>query len=208
MSVEAGKTYRLSVYGRASDGSVAYLYVKNGDENPAVSFRSTEVFAAVEPHSPVSRSMIFTAKSDSVEIGFAFMPVNEDTFALLDDFRLCRVEEESAGRVSLSKDGLGRQMIAVTSAAYGEEVYLRLYYRNTGAIFAVGNLVRNKESRGAVCFAKVGAPGHFAATEFTQIDSVLVPLTIEAGRSNYRMDMLKGEVTITGAELVRISDRF
>lgn len=210
VAVESGKTYRLSVFGRASDGSVAFLYVKNGDETPAVSFRSTENFTTFDAQKAVPRTLTFTAKADDVEIGFAFLPVSTDreTFAVLDEFRLRRVEEERAGSVALSTDAQGRRTVTVTSGALGEEVYLRLYYKNSGTIFAVGNLSRDGLDRGSVCFSKVGTAAHFGQTEFTAYDSVLLPLTVEAAQSTYTVEMLKGAVTITGGELVRVKDRF
>ncbi len=147
-----GKTYRLSVYVKNSDGTQLTLFAEDNKGKTAeeITF-STETL--------INKELIFTATSSTMRVGFAFDDSQaKGDYLIFDDFMLEEIDRELLSTVvEQSLKPASNQYIKIISkpegVKAGEQVILRIQLRNYDSAMPV-EVWRNNQLFGSVMVSK------------------------------------------------------
>lgn len=157
-----GKTYRLSVYVKTSDGAQVSLFARDGKQQ-------TQEITFANVSSVINKEFIFEATSSAMDVGFKFgaSALNGES-VIFDDFMLEEIQREFVQQISdqnlkLSSDGYLKTIKKPEGVKADEEVIISIKYRSySGAAFPLA-IYRNSAIFGSVMASntsKNGASGY------------------------------------------------
>ncbi len=187
-----GEKYMLTVFVMSSPESDAYVFA----ESSCVSISKTEGYTAYTEHKPVLRELVFTASSETAEIGIS---VFGEGYAVADDLSLVRVEERAAGTAELTENGGAVSVVSETD----KEAYLCLAFDNLSGAIVHARLEADGEYYCGFAFRKT-AP---APEGYVNADRIYLPVTVGRGAHTLRISV-DGEVKIKDARFVNLRNRF
>ncbi|MBQ7010174.1 MAG: S-layer homology domain-containing protein [Clostridia bacterium] len=192
-----GASYRLSAFITSAASVTTDMYVMNGGEKTYVSVYDQSYY--------VARELIFTAKSDSVTIGFSIPAGTPDhKYAIVDEVYVIRAEEISAGTVEFDEknenDIYNGSVSFNIKANEKKEYLLKLTFTNESSVVVRGNIAINGKSYATAPFHTTGDNG---------MGIVYIPVIAENGTDiRVKIDFSASKLGIYSAELVEIKDRW
>lgn len=151
----AGGTYRLSVYVKStSGGAQASLFARNakGGNYQEITFATDSL---------INKTFVFTADGSTMQVGIKFAG-NAASGAQIsfDDFMLERISQkviaEGAGELKLASNSYAKTIKRPEGVQVGQEVVLRIKYRNYSGVIPV-TVLRNGKTFGGVVASATSA---------------------------------------------------
>lgn len=143
-----GKHYRLSTYVKTTPSTQVSIFARGGDETAEMTFANVT--------SPLNKAFVFEATAADMEVGFKFHTSStKDEVLFFDDFMLEEVEYEQLAVVSDSslkpyQDKYSRTVKKPNGVKDGEEVVIRVEYRNSAGSKLNASVSRNGKAFGGV----------------------------------------------------------
>lgn len=146
--LKKGKYYRLSTYVKTTGGTQVSIFARSKESTAEMTFANVT--------SLINKAFVFEAMDDNMEVGFSFHPSSAKSEVLyFDDFMLEEVDYKELSQVSDSalrayQDKYTRTVKKPDGLSDGEEVVIRVEYRNSTGSTLNANVIRNGVRFGGV----------------------------------------------------------
>lgn len=201
--LETGTKYRVTAFVLATANTAAYLYAAGSDSD----FVYTSVY---DQKGFVKRNLVFTAVSESMEIGLILSGgLSEFKYAAIDNIYVERVSETPlTGDIALSgsnKSGAGEYTgkLSFKAEGTGREAYLKISFSNYTGKIIFAPITLNGVSYAAAPLYKTGKAAYSSGKA---ADAVYIPIVLNGGENNVTLDFGADTVIIRSAEIVNITD--
>lgn len=208
--LKVGKTYSLMLFVNESAGASAYIFAREAGKNGvAVSVYRTEGTSVYEAQKSVKRILVFEATAETMEIGVRYKSqYPEKDYAIIDQFRLNRIEETPVGTVSIknpTENDVYTGSVAFTvESEVAKEAFLKIYFKNslTGIIDA--DITLNRRPYRTAAFYKSCKD----IDDLELCDYVLIPIVLKEGSNNVSFEYENIKLTVYKAEIITVSERW
>ena len=195
-----GKTYALTAFIHATSPSKAYLFARDTKGGVATSVCS-EGAAQNPAYKLIKRTLVFTATTDTMEIGVEFDATEEFSFqyATIDGFTLIETNEASSGKAIVENEKANGKYTMLYTALIADEAgehILKLSFANVNEKTVDARIIVNGKGYAAAALHKT------ADGKYISADCVYIPLLLEKGYNRVSLSFGGYEVEINEVSLV------
>ncbi len=206
--LKVGATYKLTLYVNSTETATTYIFArKAGGEGTCVSVNRTVGTSVYEAQRSVRRSLVFEATAETMEIGVIFKAMRTADYAVIDQFLLNRIEENSVGTVTIKNEaanGVYLNTLSLTvESDTDKEAFIKLKFANAAGSFVTANITLNRKAYRATAFYKTAT----APAGYTSSDCVLIPVVLKKGSNTVSLNY-GGRLTVTEATVITVDERW